>query len=166
MPIFEYRCAKCRHKSSVFWRSISAVDHSKARCSKCGSAELTRLVSKVRVIRGASKSAPESDAPGGGDLDANMMNELGGLDENDPRSLGRFMRKMSAETGEEMGPEFNEIVGRLEKGEDPEKIEQSMGDILGEGAGGEMGGPGGMGGMGMPGGMMDDDMGSVSEPID
>ena len=65
-----------------------------------------------------------------------------------------------------MGPEFNEIVGRLEKGEDPEKIEQSMGDILGEGAGGEMGGPGGMGGMGMPGGMMDDDMGSVSEPID
>ncbi len=84
-------------------------------------------------------------------MDPAMLNELGGLDENDPRSLGRFMRKMASETGEEMGPEFNEIVGRLEKGEDPEKIEQSMGDILGDG-----GAPDGMDGMG---GMMGDDMG-------
>jgi hypothetical protein len=41
-----------------------------------------------------------------------------------------------------MGPEFDEVIGRLEKGEDPEKIEQSMGDVFG---GDEMGGPGGLG---------------------
>jgi putative FmdB family regulatory protein len=153
MPIYEYRCTKCHRKTSIFWRSISAVDQSKARCSHCESAELTRLVSKVRVIRGGSKSSSDGVMPGGGDMDATMMNELGGLDENDPRSLGRFMRKMASETGEQMGPEFDEIVGRLEKGEDPERIEQSMGDMFGDGEGGEMGGMGGMGGM------MDDDMG-------
>ncbi|HEY3340369.1 MAG TPA: hypothetical protein VGK81_00055 [Anaerolineae bacterium] len=77
-------------------------------------------------------------------MDDRAMSELGGLDENDPRSLGHFMRKMADQTGEEMGPEFNEIVGRLEKGEDPEKIEQSMGDLFGD--------------SGAPGdGMMDDD---------
>ena len=42
------------------------------------------------------------------------------------------MRKMSQEMGEEMPGEFNEVVGRLEHGESPEQIEQSMPD-LGEG---------------------------------
>jgi len=43
------------------------------------------------------------------------------------------MRKMSQETGEDMGPEFDEMVDRLEGGEDPEEIERSMGDLGGEG---------------------------------
>ena len=55
--------------------------------------------------------------------------ELAGLDENDPRSLGKFMRKMGHETGEDLGDEFNEVVDRLEKGEAPESIEQSMPDL-------------------------------------
>ncbi len=64
---------------------------------------------------------------------------LGGLDENDPKSLARFMRKMSDETGEDLGPEFQEVVGRLEAGEDPESIEKSMPDLTGDasGAGGD-----------------------------
>lgn len=60
----------------------------------------------------------------------NMMDaDLSGLDENDPRSLGKFMRKMGREMGEDMGDEFNEVVDRLEKGESPESIEQSMPDL-------------------------------------
>ncbi len=148
MPIYEYRCVNCHRRVSIFWRSISAVDESKARCTYCGGNQLTRLASRVRVIRGGGNSETSSGTADGGDMDDRMMSELGGLDENDPRSLGRFMRKMATERGEELGPEFDEIVGRLEKGEDPEKIEQSMGDVLGEP-------DGGMGGMG---GMMDDDM--------
>jgi hypothetical protein len=38
------------------------------------------------------------------------------------------MRKMAAESGEEMDPEFDEVIGRLEAGEDPESIEASMPD--------------------------------------
>jgi len=134
MPIYEYRCATCKKRVSVFFRSISSVDHSAARCPLCGGANLTRLVSRVRVVR-SEESRMDSLA------DDSM---LSGLDENDPRSMGRWMRKMAKETGEDMPPEFDEVVGRLEAGEDPESIEQSMPEL------GDMGmGDMGMGGMGM-----------------
>ena len=60
---------------------------------------------------------------------------MAGLDENDPKSIARWMRKMSSEVGEDMGSEFDEVVDRLEAGEDPESIEKSMPD-LGGAAGG------------------------------
>jgi Flp pilus assembly protein TadB len=60
--------------------------------------------------------------------------------------MARAMRKMGSEMGEDLPPEFNEITNRLEAGEDPESIEQSMPE-LGDAAGGAMGGMGGMGGM-------------------
>jgi hypothetical protein len=57
---------------------------------------------------------------------------LGDLDENDPRSVARWMRKMSDEVGEDMGPEFEEVVDRLESGESPDDIEKTMPDLGGE----------------------------------
>jgi hypothetical protein len=56
---------------------------------------------------------------------------LAGLDENDPKSIARWMRKMSSEMGEDLGSEFNEVVDRLEAGEDPEAIERSMPELGG-----------------------------------
>ncbi len=125
MPIYDYRCADCKRKVSVFFRSMSAVNHSAARCPRCGGAKLKRLVSRVRMLR-SEESRMESMA------DESM---LSGLDENDPRSLGRFMRKMAHESGEEMPVEFDEVVGRLEAGEDPEVIEKSMPELGEMGAG-------------------------------
>ena len=58
---------------------------------------------------------------------------FGDLDENDPKSMARWMRRMSAEMGEDLGDEFGEVVDRLEAGESPESIEESMPDL---GAGG------------------------------
>jgi hypothetical protein len=85
---------------------------------------MTRLISRVRVVH--------SDESRMDDLTDDAM--LADLDENDPRSLGRWMRKMSHEMGEDLGPEFDEIVGRLEAGEDPEEIEKSIPEL------GDMGG--------------------------
>ena len=51
---------------------------------------------------------------------------LGDLDEDDPKSIARWMRKMSNESGEELPPEFDEVVDRLESGQRPEEIEESM----------------------------------------
>jgi hypothetical protein len=62
---------------------------------------------------------------------------LAGLDENDPRSIGRWMRKMSAEMGEDLGDEFDEMVDRLEAGESPEDIEAAMPDLGGADFGGD-----------------------------
>jgi putative FmdB family regulatory protein len=119
MPIYEYRCSDCKKKISVFFRSLSAVDHSQARCPTCGGANLSRLVSRVRAIR-SEESRLE-----------NMADDsaLSGLDENDPQSMGRWMRKMAAESGEAMPGEFDEVVGRLESGESPESIEKSMPEL-------------------------------------
>jgi len=132
VPIYEYRCPNCKKKVSVFFPSISRVDHASARCPHCGSGGLARLMSRVRVLRGASRSSESSDDDVADDM-------LGGLDENDPRSMGRFMRKMAEESGEDIPPEFNEVVNRLEKGESPEDIEKSMPE-LGDMAGGDEGG--------------------------
>jgi hypothetical protein len=56
-----------------------------------------------------------------------LSRDLADVDESDPRSIARWARKLSKELGEDAGPEFNEIVDRLEAGESPESIEQSLG---------------------------------------
>ena len=81
-----------------------------------------------------------------GDVDDSFLDDL---DTEDPRTLGRMLREMSSEVGEDLGDEFEEVVGRLEKGENPEDIEASMPELLGDDMDGGMGGMGGMGG-GMP----------------
>jgi len=94
-------------------------------CNTCGSRNLSRLVSRVAVVR-SEESRLESLAD---------PSSFAGLDEDDPRSLGQFMRKMSREMGEDLGPEFDEVVDRLESGQSPEDIEESMPE-LGEDLGG------------------------------
>jgi hypothetical protein len=88
------------------------------------------LVSRVAVLR-SEESRLESLAD---------PSRLAGLDENDPRSLARWMRKMSGEMGEDLGAEFNEVVDRLEAGESPEEIEKSMPEMAGEGSEADLGG--------------------------
>ena len=69
-----------------------------------------------------------------------LLAEAEGMDEDDPRAMGRLMRRMAEETGEPMPPEMQEMVRRLEAGEDPEAIEEDMGDVFGEDGGGGLGG--------------------------
>ncbi len=121
MPIYEYGCYDCHKRVNVFFRSFAEVETKPATCPRCGGTHLKRLISKVAVVR-SEESRMESMAD---------PSSLAGLDENDPKSMARWMRKMSSEMGEDLGPEFNEVVGRLEAGEDPESIEQSMPDLAG-----------------------------------
>jgi hypothetical protein len=86
---------------------------------------MRRLVSRVAVVRSEDSRLESLADP----------SNFAGLDEEDPRSLGRFMRKMSQEMGEDLGPEFDEVVDRLESGQSPEDIEKAMPD-LGEDLGG------------------------------
>ncbi|MCX6031256.1 MAG: zinc ribbon domain-containing protein [Chloroflexi bacterium] len=139
MPIYEYTCHDCKRRVSLLWRSFADADNRQAVCPRCGGDHLTRLISRVSVVRSEESRLDNLADP----------SALNGLDENDPKSLARFMRKMASETGEDLGPEFGEVVGRLEAGEDPEAIEKSMPDLAGED-----------GGMGMDGmGMGGDDFG-------
>ena len=123
MPIYEYYCRDCQRRVSIFWRTFSDAESGQATCPRCDGTNLTRLVSRVRVVRSEESRLEDLADP----------SMLGDLDENDPRSMGRMMRRMADEMGEDLGPEFDEVVGRLESGEDPEEIEKSMPDLMGEG---------------------------------
>lgn len=123
MPIYEYGCYDCRKRVSVFFRSFSEVETKEPVCPRCGGTNIKRLVSKVAVVRSEESRLENLADPG----------SLAGLDENDPKSIGRWMRKMGSELGEDLGSEFNEVVGRLEAGENPEQIEKSLPELGGGG---------------------------------
>jgi len=82
-------------------------------------------MSRVRIVRSEESRLDDMADP----------SSFPDFDEGDPKSMGRWMRKMSAEMGEDLGSEFDEVVGRLEAGEDPEEIEKTMPDLMGEGGG-------------------------------
>ncbi len=118
MPTYDYRCEDCGRRASIYL-TYEEYGKKSVHCPHCGSGEMRRLIHRVRFAR-SEESRLESLA----DPDA-----WGDIDESDPRSMARMMRKMGEELGEDMPPEFDEVVGRLEAGESPEEIEQSMPEL-------------------------------------
>jgi hypothetical protein len=97
---------------------------------------MERLVSKF-AFTGRAKE--KSETPAGDDMDprmervmAEMEREMAGMDESnpDPRALGRMMRKMTEATGQKMPGEMEQMIRRLESGENPEKLEEEFGDAF------------------------------------
>lgn len=125
MPIYEYFCTECGQKARKFWRTFSEIDEGTLTCPRCGAHSFQRLISRVAVIRSEETRLDDLSDP----------SHLAGLDEEDPKSIARWLRKMSKEVGEEMPPEFDEVIDRLESGQSPEEIEESM-PGLAESAGG------------------------------
>ena len=105
VPIYEYRCRSCRKRASVFIRSITTT--LSATCNHCGSADLSRLFSRVSVLRS------EGDGSSGGFDESS----LGDVDENDPRSVAKWVRKMSRQMGEPLDGNMEADLERLEAGE-------------------------------------------------
>ena len=146
MPIYEYYCADCRKRVSVFFRTMSEASDDAARCPNCEGAHLRRLVSRVAMLK-SEESRMENLA------DPSLMS---GLESEDPRALASFMRRMSGEMGEPMDAEMSEVLDRREAGESPESIDAAFPDMEGD-AGMGMGGMD-MGGMDMGGAFGGDDL--------
>lgn len=98
MPIYEYRCRQCGQKSSFLLLSIKS--QFEARCQHCGSTDLVRLISRVAVLKSEEERLESLADP----------SRLGDLDENDPQSLARWMKKFGREMGDELGPDFEEEI--------------------------------------------------------
>src|SRR5205085_1514680 len=108
MPIYEYRCGACKRKVTVLTlRASETVD---PVCDGCGSRDLTRLMSRFAMVRSEDSRLDDLADP----------SSLSGLDENDPKSMGRWMRKMGKELGEDAGDDFDEMVDEIEAGGDAE----------------------------------------------
>ncbi|MCC6260226.1 MAG: hypothetical protein IT311_05125 [Anaerolineales bacterium] len=76
-------------------------------------------MTKVRIAK-SNDSRMESMTAG--------INNLEAL-EKDPQALGQMMRKMGSEMGEDLPPEFDDVVDRLEAGQSPEEIESALPDL-------------------------------------
>ncbi len=114
MPIYEFRCDSCRRRTSVFTRSIGG--DAKAVCSHCGSRDMSRLFSRVAVLR-------SDDDPFSG-LDESSLADV---DENDPRSMARWVRGMSRQMGEPLDSETESELERREAGEMPDDFDDGDG---------------------------------------
>lgn len=153
MPIYEFACPKCRRIFS-FLSKRTTPDRLPV-CPKCGNKKLSKQVSRFAMTRGLKEPAAKPDAEGGEppmpDLDdprveramMELERDMEHLDENNPRHMAHMMRKMKDLMPSGSVPkELDTAIKRLEAGEDPEKIEEDMGDLLGDFMGGPEGGGG------------------------
>lgn len=120
MPVYDFVCNNCQQRFDVF---LSYAEYGKqpVKCPHCGSQDVRRRMTRIRVAK-SEESRME-----------NMMDEsaLEGM-ENDPKALGQMMKKMGNEMGEDLPPEFDDVVDRLEAGQSPEEIESALPDLGGE----------------------------------
>jgi putative FmdB family regulatory protein len=156
MPIYEFACPKCRVVFNFLSRRVSPSHL--PTCPKCGNKKMVRQMSTFAMPRGLKESTAPAEAGDEGMPDFNdprvmramneMERDMAHLDENNPKHMAHMMRKMKdLMPPGTMPKEMDIAIKRLEAGEDPEKIEADMGDVLGdfmnEGEGG--GSPGGGG---------------------
>jgi putative FmdB family regulatory protein len=123
MPTYDFICNACHQRFDVF---LTFAEYGKktVTCAHCNSKNVRRRMTKVRIAK-SEDSRMDS-----------MADDFSGFEgmEDDPRAMGRMMRKMGREMGEDLPPEFDEVVDRLEKGQSPEEIEKEIPDL---GAGGD-----------------------------
>lgn len=114
MPIYEYLCGRCNTIFQFLVRKPSA--DTSPSCPRCRRSDrMERMMSTFSVRRGTASADDITDD-----------GTLAGLDTEDPRAMARAIRHMAEEMGEDLGPQVDEALTRLEAGEDPEKIEREL----------------------------------------
>jgi putative FmdB family regulatory protein len=132
MPIYEFYCPECNTIFNFFSGSVKT--EKRPSCPKC---QKIRLERRMSVFSTSRNRGEEEDMPIP-DLDETKMEkamnllarEAENVNEDDPRQAADLMRKLTDMTGLSLGPGMEEALARMEAGEDPEKIEAEMGDIL------------------------------------
>lgn len=134
MPIYEFYCKNCHMIFNFFSSSVNT--EKRPTCPRCRKRKLERQMSVFAMSRNRGE---EDDTPLP-DMDESKMEqamnliarETDHIDENDPRQAANLMRKLTDMTGLNLGPGMEEALRRMEAGEDPEQIEEKMGDLLEE----------------------------------
>lgn len=121
MPTYDFICNTCNQRFDMFM-TFAEYGKKPVTCPHCNSKDARRRMTKVRIAKSNDSRA---------DSIADDFSGFEGM-ENDPQAMGRMMRKMGKEVGEDLPPEFDEVVGRLESGQSPEEIEKAVPDLGGE----------------------------------
>ncbi len=133
MPIYEFYCGACNTIYNFFSRSVNT--ETIPDCPRCKTVKLARQMSVFSTI---SSGKGESEEEGMPPIDEGRMEkamemlagEADRIDEDDPRQAVSMMRKLSEAAGLNLSSGMEEALSRMERGEDLEKIEEEMGDIL------------------------------------
>ena len=157
MPIYEFACPKCRVVFNFLSKRIDP--EGLPVCPRCGNKKMVKQMSRFAMSRGLKEPAaaaaddegsepmPDFDDPRVARAMSEMERDMEHMDENNPKHMAHMMRKMKDIMPPGVMPkELDIAIKRLEAGEDPEKIEEDMGDVLGDLMGGEEGGSGRGGG--------------------
>ncbi len=135
MPIYEFYCKNCNTIYKFFSRTINTekIPH----CPECDNADLKKMASTFATLSGKKEGSegqddqlPQFDEAKMEKAMSMLMKDVDKINEDDPRQAASFMRKLTEATGMNMGPGMEEALHRMERGEDPDKIEEEMGDLL------------------------------------
>jgi putative FmdB family regulatory protein len=149
MPIYEFACPKCRIVFNFLSKRVNP-DRTPT-CPKCGNKRMAKQVSRFAMTRGLKEPVSSGEADSGADPPmpdfddprveramTELERDMEHMDENNPKHMAHMMRKMKTLMPDGSVPkELDIAIKRLEAGEDPEKIEEDMGDLLGDFMGGE-----------------------------
>ena len=117
MPTYRYHCLSCKKPFELFM-GYKEYGVKPAICTHCGSADVERRIERIRVMKDDAARLQQMADP----------DALAGI-ENDPRAMGKMMRDMENQIGQEMGAEFDEVVDRLESGQTAQEIEKELPDL-------------------------------------
>ncbi len=133
MPIYEFYCERCNTVFNFFSKSVNT--ETVPNCPKCRDVKLKREMSLFANISKRKDEEVDGDMPPIDEAKmekamAMLASEAENINEDDPRQAAMLMRKLSDAAGLNMGPGMEEALSRMERGEDPDKIEAEMGDLL------------------------------------
>ena len=117
MPIYEFRCDNCRRRVDVYVQGFSPPSGN--ICPHCGGSNLTRIFSSFAVRKSKSDTSVYDDILSDSKLTRGLM-------QNDPRALAEWSRKMSYAADEDITPESEELMDRLDHGEDVSDVIEEM----------------------------------------
>lgn len=133
MPIYEFYCQNCNTIYNFFSKTVNTEKI--PICPTCKTIELKRQMSifaKISRIRssGSDDDSPQVDAAEVEKVMAMMASKLDEINQEDPRKAANLLRQISDVTGMNLTPKMEEALKRIERGEDPEKVEEQMGDLF------------------------------------
>ena len=110
MPEYEYRCMQCGQRSSHLFLSFASV--TEPNCPHCDSSDMRRLVSRFAVMKSEEARLESLSDP----------SMFAGVDENDPRSVAQWARKLGSQLGDDLPADYDEMVDQIESGEMPDDL--------------------------------------------
>ncbi len=101
MPIYEYSCLDCNGRFQKLVQGFS--DPADLACPRCQSTHLQRAISRFARVKSEDERMEALADP----------STFSGIDENDPRSIAQWAKRMGKQLGDEAGEDWDQMVEQM-----------------------------------------------------